>query len=91
MAKATKTTERVRKVICEDKDVINVTMSAEEAHAVYSALWLIEVEKENDHYVAFKGVQDALGVVLGFPVAVFRFDKGNSLNNKSSVFVCPRD
>ena len=91
MAKATKTTEQVQKVIYEDKDVVTVTMSVEEATAVHSALWLIEMEKASDPYVAFKGVQDALGVALNFPIAQFRFDMDHSYNNGSSVYVYERD
>ena len=92
MAKATKTTEQVYKVIHEDKDVINVTMSAEEAHAVYSALWLIEAEEMSDpNYVAIKDVQNAIGVALDFPVSMFRFDKGSLFNNESSVYIYRRD
>ena len=91
MAKATKQTEQVEKVIYEDKDVINVEMTPEEAHAVYSALWLIEMATANDHYVAFKGVQDAIGSVLNFPVAQFRSDKDNSFNNGSCVYIYSRD
>ena len=92
MAKATKTTEQVQKVIYEDKDVINVTMSAEEAHAVYSALWLIEMEKMSDpNFLAMKDVQNVLGVALDFPVSVFRFDKGSCFNNESSVYLYSRD
>ena len=91
MAKATKKTERVEKVIYEDKDVINVEMTPEEAHAVFSVLWLIEMEKVSDPYVAFKGVQDALGIALHFPIAQFRFDKDNSFNNGSCVYVYERD
>ena len=91
MAKATKTTEQVQKVIYEDKDVVTLTMSPEEATAVHSALWLLEMEKANDHYLAFKGVQDALGAALNFPISQFRFDMNNSYNNKSSVYVYARD
>ena len=91
MAKATKTTEQVEKVIYEDKDVVTVTMSADEASAVYSALWLMEMVKVSDHYLAFKGVQDAIGVALDFPIAQFRFDVNHSYNNGSSVYVYPRD
>ena len=91
MAKATKTTEQVQKVIYEDKDVVTVTMSVEEATAVHSALWLIEMEKVSDPYVAFKGVQDALGVALNFPIAQFRFDMNHNYNNGSSVYVYERD
>lgn len=91
MAKATKTTEQVQKVIYEDKDVITLTMSPEEAHAVYSALWLIEVEKANDHYIAVKGVQDALVVALDFPISLFRFNESCSLNNENSVYIHSRD
>ena len=91
MAKATKTTERVEKVIYEDKDVVTVEMTPEEAHAVFSVLWLIEMDRASDHYVAFKGVQDALGVALNFPISQFRFDMSNSYNNESSVYVYARD
>lgn len=91
MAKATKTTEQVQKVIYEDKDVVTVEMSPEEAHAVYSVLWLIEMAQPNDHYIAFKGVQDALAVALNFPFSQFRFDKDNSFNNGSCVYIYERD
>ena len=91
MAKATKTTERVEKVIYEDKDVVTVEMSVEEANAVYSALWLIEMERANDHYLAFKGVQEAIAAALNFPISQFRFDVNHSYNNGSSVYVYPRD
>ena len=91
MAKATKTTEQVQKVIYEDNEVVTVTMSVEEATAVHSALWLIEMEKANDHYLAFKGVQDALGVALNVPAAQFRFDVNHSYNNGSSVYIYSRD
>ena len=92
MAKATKTTEQVRKIVCEDKDVINVTMSIEEAHAVYSALWLIEMSNmENPSFLAMKDVQNAIGVALDFPVSVFRFDNGGCFNNENSVYIYPRD
>ena len=90
MAEATKTTERVEKVIHEDKDVVTVTMSVEEATAVYSALWLMEMATASDQYVAFKGVQDALGVALDFPISQFRFDKDNSFNNGSCVYIYER-
>ena len=91
MAKATKKTERVEKVIYENKDVINVEMTPEEATAVYSVLWLIEMEKANDHYVAFKGVQDALAVALDFPVAQFRSDSDHKYNGPCSAYIYPRD
>ena len=91
MAKATKTTEQVQKVIYEDRDVVTVTMSVEEATAVHSALWLIEMEKVSGPYVAFKGVQDALGVALNFPISQFRFDVNHSYNNMSSVYIYSRD
>ena len=91
MAKVTKTTEQVQKVIYEDKDVVTVTMSVDEATAVHSALWLIEMAQPNDHYIAFKGVQDALGVALNFPISQFRFDVNHSYNNESSVYIYSRD
>ena len=91
MAKATKTTERVEKVIYEDKDVVNVEMTPDEANAVYSALWLMEMAQPNDHYIAFKGVQDAIGVALNFPISQFRFDTEHSYNNMSSVYIYSRD
>ena len=87
MAKATKTTERVEKVIYEDKDVVNVAMSVDEATAVFSVLWLMEMERASDHYVAFKGVQDALGMALNFPIAQFRSDSDHRLNSASSVYI----
>ena len=92
MAKATKTTEQVEKVIYEDKDVVTVTMSADEATAVYSALWLMEMVNQNDpNYVAIKDVQNALGVALNFPISQFRFDVNHSYNNMSSVYIYSRD
>ena len=92
MAKATKTTERVEKVIYEDKDVVTVTMSADEATAVYSALWLMEMVNMSDpNYVAFRGVQEALWVALDFPVAMFRSDSDHRLNTLSSVYIYSRD
>ena len=91
MAKATKKTERVEKVIYEDKDVINVEMTPEEAHAVFRVLWLIEMEKVSDPYVAFKGVQDAIATALDFPVAMFRSDSDHRLNTLSSVYIYERD
>lgn len=92
MAKVTKTTEQVQKVIYEDKDVINVTMSAEEATAVYSALWLMETVNQNDpNYVAFKGVQDALGTALNFPVSQFRCDSNHEYNGPCSIYIYSRD
>ena len=91
MAEAIKKTERVEKVAYEDVDVVTLTMSVDEATAVHSALWLIEMERANDRYVAFKGVQDALGIALDFPIAQFRFDKDNSFNNGSCVYVYERD
>lgn len=90
MAKVTKTTERVEKVIYEDKDVITVTMSAEEATAVFSALWLMEMDAtENPDYAAMKGVQGALAVGLDFPVAKFRFDRNHRHNQENSVYIYP--
>ena len=92
MAKATKTTERVEKVIYEDKDIVTLTMSPEEATAVHSALWLLEMVNQNDpNYVAVKDVQNALGLALNFPIAQFRFDMNNSYNNESSVYIYSRD
>ena len=92
MAKATKTTEQVEKVIYEDKDVINVTMSAEEANAVYSALWLMEMVNMGDpNYVAIKDVQKALGVALDFPDTKLRFNTNDRYNSMSSVYIYSRD
>ena len=91
MAKATKTTEQVQKVTYEDKDVVTVTMSAEEANAVYSVLWLMETERANDHYVAMKDVQNALGMALDFPVTKFRFSNTSCFNDETSVYIYPRD
>ena len=92
MAKATKQTERVEKVIYEDKDVVNVAMSVDEANAVYSALWLMEMVNTSDpNYVAIKDVQNALGVALNYPTAKLRFDMNNSYNNESSVYIYSRD
>ena len=92
MAKATKTTERVEKVIYEDKDVINVTMSPEEAQAVYSALWLMEMVNTSDpNYVAIKDVQNAIGVALNYPTAKLRFDANDHYNNESAVYIYSRD
>lgn len=92
MAKATKTTEQVQKVIYEDKDVINVTMSVDEANAVYSALWLMEMVNTSDpNYVAIKDVQNAIGLALNFPIAIFRSDKGNCYNNEGSIYIYSRD
>ena len=91
MAEAIKKTERVEKVAYEDVDVVTLTMSVDEATAVHSALWLIEMERANDRYVAFKGVQDALGIALHFPIAQFRFDMDHSYNNGSCVYVYERD
>ena len=92
MAKATKTTEQVEKVIYEDKDVITVEMTPEEATAVYSALWLMEMVSQSDpNYVAIKDVQNAIGLALNFPVAKLRFNVGDSYNNESSVYIYSRD
>ena len=92
MAKATKTTEQVQKVIYEDKDVVTVEMTPDEATAVYSALWLMEMVNMNDpNYVAIKDVQNALGVALNFPISQFRFDVNHSYNNMSSVYIYSRD
>ena len=92
MAKATKTTERVEKVIYEDKDVVTLTMSPEEANAVYSALWLMEMVNMSDpNFVAIRDVQYALMLMLDFPDAQFRFDKDNSFNNGSCVYIYSRD
>ena len=90
MAKATKKTARVEKVIYEDKDVVTLEMSVEEATAVHSALWLLEMAQPNDHYLAFKGVQDALGVALDFPISQFRFDVDHDYNSARSVYVYAR-
>lgn len=92
MAKATKTTERVEKVIYEDKDVINVAMSVDEATAVYSALWLMEMVNTSDpNYAAIKGVQNAIGVVLNYPATKLRFNKNDHYNNEGSVYIYSRD
>ena len=92
MAKATKTTERVEKVIYEDKDVVNVEMTPDEATAVYSALWLMEMVNMSDpNYVAIKDVQNALGVVLNYPTAKLRFNKNDRYNNEGSVYIYSRD
>ena len=92
MAKATKTTEQVEKVIYEDKDVITVEMTPEEATAVYSALWLMEMVSQSDpNYVAIKDVQNAIWLALNFPVAKLRFNVGDSYNNESSVYIYSRD
>lgn len=92
MAKATKTTERVEKVIYEDKDVVTVEMTPDEAHAVYSALWLMEMVSTSDpNCVALKDVQNALGVTLEFPIAKFRFDKDNCYNNVNTVYIHSRN
>ena len=92
MAKVTKTTERVEKVIYEDKDVINVAMSVDEANAVYSALWLMEMVNQSDpNYVAIKDVQNALGMVLDFPDTKLRFNTNDRYNNMSSVYIYSRD
>ena len=91
MAKATKTTERVEKVIYEDKDVVNVEMTPDEANAVYSALWLMEMVNQSDpNYVAIKDVQNALGVVLDFPDTKLRFNTNDRYNNMSSVYIYSR-
>ena len=91
MAKATKTTAQVQKVIYEDKDVINVEMTPEEATAVFSALWLMEmVNMDDPNLLAMKGVQDALGVALDFPFAIFRADSNHRYNNESSVYIYSR-
>ena len=92
MAKATKTTERVEKVIYEDKDVINVEMTPEEATAVFSALWLMEMTNMDDpNFLAMKRVQDALVAALDFPISIFRADTGYNYNNGSSVYIYSRD
>ena len=92
MAKVTKKTEQVQKVVYEDKDVVTVTMSAEEARAVYSALWLMETEtSENPDYVAIKDVQNAIGVVLEFPTTIFRSDSDHRLNTTTFVYIYPRN
>ena len=92
MAKATKTTEQVEKVIYEDKDVVTVTMSADEATAVYSALWLMEMVNMSDpNYVAIKDVQNAIGVALNFPATNLRFNANDHYNNGSSVYIYSRD
>lgn len=88
MAEVTKKTERIETVIYENKDVIDVRMSAEEAHAVYSALWLMKMVNMGDpNYVAIKDVQNALGVALDFPATKLRFNKNDHYNNGSSVYV----
>ena len=92
MAKATKQTERVEKVIYEDKDVVTVTMSVDEATAVHSALWLMEMVNQNDpNYIAIKDVQNALGMVLDFPETKLRFNTNDRYNNTSSVYIYSRD
>lgn len=92
MAKATMTTERVERVIYEDKDVVNVAMSVDEATAVYSALWLMEMANTRDpNYVAIKDVQNALGMVLDFPDTKLRFNTNDHYNNKGSVYIYSRD
>ena len=92
MAKATKTTEQVQKVIYEDKDVVNVEMSVDEANAVYSALWLMEMVNQSDpNYVAIKDVQNAIGMVLDFPDTKLRFNTNDRYNNMSSVYIYSRD
>lgn len=92
MAEVTKKTARVEKVIYEYKDVINVTMSAEEANAVYSALWLMEMVNQSDpNYVAIKDVQNALGVALDFPDSKLRFNAKDRYNNEASVYLYSRD
>ena len=91
MAKATKQTKRVETTVYEDRDFVTVTMSAEEATAVYSALWLMEAERANNHYIAIKDVQNALGTVLDFPVSIFRSDSDHRLNTTTAVYIYPRD
>ena len=92
MAKATKQTKRVEKVIYEDKDVVNVEMTPDEASAVYSALWLMEMVNQNDpNYIAIKDVQNALGMVLYFPETKLRFNTNDRYNNTSSVYIYSRD
>ena len=92
MAKATKKTERVEKVIYEDKDVITVEMSPEEANAVYSALWLMEMVNMSDpNYVAIKDVQNALGVALEFPTTKLRFNTNDHYNSVRSVYIYEHD
>lgn len=92
MAKATKTTEQVEKVIYEDKDVVTVEMTPDEATAVYSALWLMEMVNMSDpNYVAIKDVQNALGVALEFPETKLRFNTNDHYNNGSSVCIYSRD
>ena len=92
MAKATKQTKRVEKVIYEDKDVVNVEMTPDEASAVYSALWLMEMVNQNDpNYIAIKDVQNALGMALNFPIAQFRYDTEHSYNNMSTDYIYSPD
>ena len=92
MAKATKQTERVEKVIYEDKDVVNVEMTPDEASAVYSALWLMEMVNQCDpNYVAIKHVQSAIGVLLDFPDTKLRFNTNDRYNNMSSVYIYSRN
>ena len=92
MAKATKTTERVEKVIYEDKDVVTVEMTPEEATAVFSALWLMEMTNMDDpNFLAMKRVQDALVAALDFPISIFRADTEYNYNNGSSVYIYSRD
>ena len=91
MAEVTKKTERVETVIYENKDVINVRMSSDEANAVYSALWLMEMSNMGDpNYVAIKDVQNALGVALDFPTTELRFDVNDRFNNEASVYIYSR-
>lgn len=88
MAKATKQTERVEKVIYEDKDVVTVKMSVEEAEFVYNALWLMEMRSMNDPvYVAIKDVQNAIGDAIDYPETTFRFDVRNARNANNSVYI----
>ena len=92
MAKATLTTEQVEKVVYEDKDVVTVAMSVDEATAVYSALWLMEMVNTSDpNYVAIKDVQNAIGVALNFPTAKLRFNENYHYNNGNSVYIVERN
>ena len=67
-------------------------MSLEEAHAVHSVLWLIEMSNMDDpSFLAMKRVQDAIGMAMDFPIAKFRSDKSSCFNNESSVYIYSRD
>ena len=67
-------------------------MSVDEATAVYSALWLMEMVNQSDpNYIAIKDVQNALGMVLDFPETKLRFNTNDRYNNMSSVYIYSRD